>query len=108
MKKQMMDERIFDGGEAANDKEDVLDLLVTCDMLLEAGIDPGDEFEIFCEEGEVIIRQRAIFERLPEEVQERLNATGLSEDVLEMALREEAREAGGFESLLEKLQRGSF
>lgn len=87
---------------------DRLDLLVTAELLDEAGIDPEDEIETFCIDGAVIIRQRGILDRLPDELRERFDATGLSEEVLEMALREEACNLGGFGKLLEKLQRKSF
>lgn len=87
---------------------DGLDLLITADLLEEAGIDPVDEIEIFCTDGMVIIRQRSLLERLPDEMQERFQATGLSEEVLEIALREEAKNEGGFESLMEKLKSSCF
>ncbi len=87
---------------------DGLDLLITADLLKEAGIDPVDEIEIFCTDGMVIIRQRSLLERLPDEMQERFQATGLSEEVLEIALREEAKNEGGFESLMEKLKSSCF
>ena len=86
----------------------MLDLLITADLLDEAGIDPADTIEIFCKEGAVIIRQRSILDRLPDELRERFDATGLSEETLEAALREEARSAGGFENLLEKLKNCCF
>ena len=88
--------------------EDVLDVLISADLLEEAGIDPVDEIEVFCTDGTVVIRQRSLLERLPDEMQERFQATGLSEEVLEMALREEAKDEGGFESLMEKLESSCF
>lgn len=84
--------------------EDVLDVLISADLLEEAGIDPVNEIEVFCTDGTVVIRQRSLLERLPDKLREHFGATGLSEDVLEMALREEARKEGGFEKLLKKLE----
>ena len=102
MGKQMEETRKgFMEGDFGGDR---LDLLVTAELLDEAGIDPVDEIEIFCTDGTVTIRQRS----LPDEMQERFQATGLSEEVLEMALREEARNEGGFENLLEKLEKCCF
>lgn len=89
-------------------RDEMLDLLVTADLLDEAGIDPTDTVEIFCREGEVIIRQRSILDRLPDEVQERFFATGISEGTLEAALRMEAEEVGSVEGLLEKLKSSCF
>ncbi len=106
MGKQMEETRKgFMEGDFGGDR---LDLLVTAELLDEAGIDPVDEIEIFCTDGTVTIRQRSLLERLPDEMQERFQATGLSEEVLEMALREEARNEGGFENLLEKLEKCCF
>lgn len=87
---------------------DRLDLLVTADLLDEAGIDPADTIEIFCKEGAVIIRQRSILDRLPDELRERFDATGLSEETLEAALRMEAEEMGSVEELLETLENSYF
>ncbi len=77
------------------------DLLIPWETLADAGIDPDDVVETICGEGEVIIRQRSILERLPEELREHCMATGLSEAALETAFRIEAEEAGGVQSLLE-------
>ncbi len=87
---------------------DGLDLLITADLLEEAGIDPVDEIEIFCTDGMVIIRQRSLLDRLPDGLRECFDATGLSEEVLEMAPREEACSLGGFGKLLEKLESNCF
>ena len=103
-----MEEEIRKGFAEEDCGGEMLDLLVTADLLDEAGIDPADTIEIFCKEGAVIIRQRSILDRLPDELRERFDATGLSEETLEAALREEARSAGGFENLLEKLKNCCF
>ena len=103
-----MEEEIRKGFAEEDCGGEMLDLLVTAELLDEAGIDPVDEIEIFCTDGTVTIRQRSLLERLPDEMQERFQATGLSEEVLEMALREEARNEGGFENLLEKLEKCCF
>lgn len=83
-------------------------VLVTADMLDEAGIDPTDELEIFCAGGAVIIQQRSILERLTDELQEHFLATGLSEETLEAALRMEAENTGSVAELLEKLEKYPF
>ncbi len=103
-----MEEEIRKGFAEEDCGGEMLDLLITADLLDEAGIDPADTIEIFCKEGAVIIRQRSILDRLPDELRERFDATGLSEETLEAALREEARSAGGFENLLEKLKNCCF
>ena len=103
-----MEEEIRKGFAEEDCRGEMLDLLVTADLLDEAGIDPTDTIEILCTEGAVIIRQRSILDRLPDELRERFDATGLSEETLEAALREEARSAGGFENLLEKLKNCCF
>lgn len=83
-------------------------VLVTADMLDEAGIDPTDELEIFCAGGAVIIQQRSILERLTDELQEHFLATGLSEETMEAALRMEAENTGSVAELLEKLEKYPF
>ena len=98
-----MEEEIRKGFAEEDCGGEMLDLLITADLLDEAGIDPADTIEIFCKEGAVII-----LDRLPDELRERFDATGLSEETLEAALREEARSAGGFENLLEKLKNCCF
>ena len=103
-----MEEEIRKGFAEEDCGGEMLDLLITADLLDEAGIDPADTIEIFCKEGAVTIRQRSILDRLPDELRERFDATGLSEETLEAALREEARSAGGFENLLEKLKNCCF
>ena len=103
-----MEEEIRKGFAEEDCGGEMLDLLITADLLDEAGIDPADTIEIFCKEGAIIIRQRSILDRLPDELRERFDATGLSEETLEAALREEARSAGGFENLLEKLKNCCF
>ena len=106
MGKQMEETRKgFMEGDLGGDR---LDLLITADLLEEAGIDPVDEIEIFCTDGMVIIRQRSLLDRLPDGLRECFDATGLSEEVLEMALREEACSLGGFGKLLEKLESNCF
>lgn len=106
MGKQMEETRKgFMEGDFGGDR---LDLLITADLLKEAGIDPVDEIEIFCTDGMVIIRQRSLLDRLPDGLRERFDATGLSEEVLEMAPREEACSLGGFGKLLEKLESNCF
>ncbi len=106
MGKQMEETRKgFMEGDFGGDR---LDLLITADLLEEAGIDPVDEIEIFCTDGMVIIRQRSLLDRLPDGLRECFDATGLSEEVLEMALREEACSLGGFGKLLEKLESNCF
>ena len=103
MGKQMEETRKgFMEGDFGGDR---LDLLITADLLEEAGIDPVDEIEIFCTDGMVIIRQRSLLDRLPDGLRECFDATGLSE---EMALREEACSLGGFGKLLEKLESNCF
>ena len=103
-----MEEEIRKGFAEEDCGGEMLDLLITADLLDEAGIDPADTIEIFCKEGAVIIRQRSILDRLPDELRKRFDATGLSEETLEAAVREEARSAGGFENLLEKLKNCCF
>ena len=93
-----MEEEIRKGFAEEDCGGEMLDLLITADLLDEAGIDPADTIEIFCKEGAVIIRQRSILDRLPDELRERFDATGLSEETLEAALREEARSAGGLKT----------
>lgn len=85
----------------------VEEILFPREVLLDAGIDPEDEIETVCGDGAIIIRQRGILERLPDAVQERLHAAGLSEEALETALREEAGNVGGVGHLLERLQHRS-
>ena len=103
-----MEEEIRKGFAEEDCRGEMLDLLVTADLLDEAGIDPTDTIEILCTEGAVIIRQRSILDRMSDELRERFDATGLSEEVLEMALREEACSLGGFGKLLEKLESNCF
>ncbi len=73
------------------------ELRLTREMLADGGIDLDDEVEIICGEGEVIIRQRSILERLPQELQEHCKATGLTRKTLERAYRMEAEVLGGVE-----------
>lgn len=103
-----MEEEIRKGFTEEDCGGEMLDLLVTADLLDEAGIDPADTIEIFCKEGAVIIRQRSILDRLPDELRERFDATGLSEETLEAALRMEAEKTGSVEELLEKLENSYF
>lgn len=103
-----MEEKIRKGFAEEDCGGEMLDLLVTADLLDEAGIDPADTIEIFCKEGAVIIRQRSILDRLPDELRERFDATGLSEETLEAALRMEAEKTGSVEELLETLENSYF
>lgn len=98
-----MEEKIRKGFAEEDCGGEMLDLLVTADLLDEAGIDPADTIEIFCKEGAVIIRQRSILDRLPDELRERFDATGLSEETLEAALRMEAEKKGSVDELLKTL-----
>lgn len=82
------------------------DLVIEEEMLLDAGIDPSDEIEIFCADGEVIIRQRSIVERLPEKLVEIFTELGIPEEEAEEAFQEAAWESGGFEKLMEELRNG--
>ena len=84
------------------------ELRLTREMLADGGIDLDDEVEIICGEGEVIIRQRSILERLPQELQEHCKATGLTRKTLERAYRMEAEVLGGVERLLEILKEELF
>ena len=51
-----MEEEIRKGFVEADYRDGLLDLLVTTELMDEAGIDPTDTIEIFCMDGAVIIR----------------------------------------------------
>ena len=103
-----MEEEIRKGFAEEDCRGEMLDLLVTADLLDEAGIYPKDTIEILCTEGAVIIRQRSILDRMSDELRERFDATGLSEETLEAALKMEAEEAGSVRELLKKLENSCF
>ena len=103
-----MEEEIRKGFAEEDCGGEMLDLLVTADLLDEAGIDPTDTIEILCTVGAVFIRQMSILDWMSDELRERFEATGLSEETLEAALRMEAEEMGSVEELLETLENSYF
>ena len=75
------------------------------ELLRKVDINPEEDIDIECSLGMIVITPNNILGRIPEELMKFYKNMGFSREVVETVIGGEAKKAGGYDRMIEKMRR---